>query len=354
MNRTSIITFDYGVSIRRERKGNGIHTWMGGTLGCARKDRVLPPATPTNSHGARTNESTAVSETSQVLSFRRKSTALTQDDHSALQIANSATAAAIGTAGRSAAFMRLHGIGSMSIRPSKFVTEELGDDELKEWAKSSKSAARALGLPGPSTRGQPGASRRRRSILSVRPRAFAPAPGATYNVEHLSAELEVLLNAADVSLKGHEPLPMMMDRAREYGIQPASWDGKGESRLDANQFEMWRERVARWLLTCKKMNELGMTAESSALHREEDQTIQEMLQPLLQRCTSVTSVSLRYCALDSGALTSACQVLKERLLNLDLEGTLGFDEVAVKTIAVYCTQVDSDSHACESPCGPNA
>ena len=38
---------------------------------------------------------------------------------------------------------------------------------------------------------------------------------------------------------------------------------------------------------------------------------------------------------------AVCQLMKERLLSLDLSGTLGFDDTGLKALAAYCTKVTS-------------
>ena len=268
-----------------------------------------------------------------------------QQDHetSTVGVVQSASATAESVAGMSTAYMRLHGVGSLSVEPSKFASAELGDTELRDWAASSKSAARALGLP--QTKGEPQVRpKKRRSLLYVRKEAYVPAPGATYSLEKMEAELKVLIKASGLDLSQHEPLPSMMRVDLAFGLQSANPDQQisgAEVFLDSNQFELWRERVARWLVTSAKMREVGVHEKATALIVEGSDDFQEHIAHVLLRCPGITSLTLQRCTLSNGTVSSICHAVGKQLTCLDLSESKGFEEQDCKAIAVACLKLDT-------------
>ena len=197
------------------------------------------------------------------------------------------------------------------------------------------------------------ASRRHHLLTSVVRRlslvdsSKQPAPNAytRYSVvgeafsagcDRLELELNRLLDAEGLTLAEAEPLPELMRRDCDFGLSSEA------ATLDANQFDLWRERVAAWLRTTLLMRDTGTVRESTKLEAEGMQRLDSLVQ-LLQRCSSVTELRLTNCVISNTTLTSVCQLMKERLLSLDLSGTLGFDDTGLKALAAYCTKVRAPS-----------
>ena len=183
-----------------------------------------------------------------------------------------------------------------------------------------------------------------------------------YYAEHLQEELEQLMEAAELTaLPELSSLPEMMRKDLDFGLRRSATSARGSSAdapggcgrpatapsdvnmpgsLDPNQFELWRERVASWLATTKCISELKLDPkESVTMHAERMHGISDALLPILQRCTAVEELKLHRCVLSNAALTSMCQVMKDRLIHLDLQKSTGFDEIGLKAIAAYCAEV---------------
>ena len=95
-------------------------------------------------------------------------------------------------------------------------------------------------------------------------------------------------------------------------------------------------------MTTKVMKQMELDAENSTSIRVDGMhAISETIQHVLQRCTEVTDVSIRHSTLTNTALTSICQLMRGRLLSLDLHGTKGFGDVGIKALAAYCSQIQT-------------
>ena len=241
-----------------------------------------------------------------------------------------------------------------------------------------------------------GTIRRRVSLLGRGSKRYDPEPDATYTAVQLEEELENLVNAAEMTLEELSPLPTMMRKDLDFGLSVEAGSAVGEvspaafraiasgeggtSELDPNQFELWRERceldgypnrtapfslgpprtqrhaspsankscsrcryrVASWIMTTKTMKQMELDTENSTSIRADGMPgISDTIQHVLQRCTAVTDVSIRHSTLTNTALNSICQLMRGRLLSLDLHGTKGFTDVGIKALAAYCSQIQT-------------
>ena len=73
-----------------------------------------------------------------------------------------------------------------------------------------------------------------------------------YDSRKLESELSDLVEQEGLSLSELEQqgLPEIMSREHHFGLNKKD----GAPQLDANQFELWRERVLAWLTTAKGTN----------------------------------------------------------------------------------------------------
>jgi len=165
------------------------------------------------------------------------------------------------------------------------------------------------------------------------------ADTATYDPSQLLEELKLLLEHENLLLADleQEELPEIMRRDRDFGL---SHEG-GSSTLDANQFELWRGRIASYVRTFVLMRELHLDQASTSIEAEGEHDLADSILQILQRCGNVKDITLHDCTLSNTTLTSICQLMRARLRSLDLHGTRGFDDVGLKALAAYCSKVRS-------------
>ena len=116
-------------------------------------------------------------------------------------------------------------------------------------------------------------------------------------------------------------------------------DFRGDGVLHVRIADWYRARAKRDHARMKQM-ELD-TENSTSIRADGMPGISDTIQHVLQRCTAVTDVSIRHSTLTNTALNSICQLMRGRLLSLDLHGTKGFTDVGIKALAAYCSQIQT-------------
>ena len=112
--------------------------------------------------------------------------------------------------------------------------------------------------------------------------------------------------------------------------------------LDANQFDLWRNRVDTFLKAAKHMREINVDSSSTQMVATGwHDGLLDQLPTILQRCENVTEVALQECTLSNTAVTSLCQQMRDRLASLDLSRSRGFDDNGIKALAAYCTKMQT-------------
>ena len=94
------------------------------------------------------------------------------------------------------------------------------------------SSSPSAGAPDPSTWGRPREARptKRLSRLSIG-RRYQVAPGESYTTDHLEKELQRLLEASDLTLDEIQPVPLMMDVDKNFGLSQCESHGGGYDKM---------------------------------------------------------------------------------------------------------------------------
>ena len=104
------------------------------------------------------------------------------------------------------------------------------------------------------------------------------------------------------------------------------------------RFEQWTEqrrllRRSSVSITCPKLELTGMPGGQP--------TNDLLLLAACEHCSDLQDITVRHGHLHNSTLATLAQRMQDRLRRLDLTGTKGFDDLGLKALAAYCTQLES-------------
>ena len=119
--------------------------------------------------------------------------------------------------------------------------------------------------------------------------------------------------------------------------------GKGAKEYSVEEFGAKYKRFESWAKERQILRDAGIPTGTLRLELQQNSvhSSDKILLAAAQHCRSVQSLHICNATLHNSTLTTLAQQLKGQLLELDLSGSRGFDNLGIKAFAAYCPELTS-------------